>query len=92
MNMWGFTKSIFKELEERFLNFLNTEAVKNPLKSEYFLPFVVGELLEEDKASVQVLRSKDKWYGVTYQADKEVVVNAIKQLKEQGSYPDYLWN
>ncbi len=92
MNMWGFTKSIFKELEERFLSYLNTEAVKNPLKSEYFLPFVVGELLEEDKASVQVLRSKDKWYGVTYQADKEVVVKAIKQLKEQGSYPDYLWN
>ncbi len=91
MNMWGFTKSIFKELEERFINFLNTEAVKNPMKSEYFLPFVVGELLEEEKASVKVLRSGDKWYGVTYHADKEVVVNAIQQLKEQGSYPADLW-
>ncbi len=91
MNMWGFTKSIFKELEERFLHFLNTEAVKNPLKAEYFLPFVVDELLEEDKASVKVLRSRDKWYGVTYHADKEVVVNAIQQLKEQGYYPADLW-
>lgn len=87
MNMWGFTQSIFKELEDRFLNFLNTEAVKNPMKSEYFLPYVVGELLEEDKTSVKVLRSTDKWYGVTYQEDKEVVVNAIRQLKMQGSYP-----
>lgn len=91
MNMWGFTKSILKELEERFTAFLDTEARKNPLKSEYFLPSVVGSLLEEDKACVEVLRSKDKWYGVTYKEDKEVVVDAIRKLKEQGSYPVHLW-
>ncbi len=91
MNLWGFTKSILKELEERFLIFLETEAKKNPLKSEYFLPSVVGELLEEGKACVEVLRSRDKWYGVTYKEDKEAVVKAIQELKKQGNYPDHLW-
>lgn len=91
MNMWGFSKSILKELEERFIVFLDTEAGENPLKSEYFLPSVVGALLGEGKASVEVLRSKDKWYGVTYKEDKEVVVDAIRKLKEQGSYPVHLW-
>lgn len=91
MNMWGFTKSILTELDNHFINFLDTEAVRNPLKSEWFLPFVVDELLKADKASVKVLKTKDKWYGVTYHADKEVVVNAIKQMKEQGSYPEQLW-
>lgn len=91
MNMWGFTKSIFKELEERFVEFLRTEAVQNPLKSEFFVPSVVGELLDEDKASVTVLTSSDKWYGVTYQEDKEAVVQAMRQLKDQGCYPVKLW-
>lgn len=92
MNMWGFTESILKELELRFIHFLKTEVVENPIKSEYFLPFVVGELLQEGKATVKVLRTKDKWYGVTYQEDKEAVVNAIRQMKAQGSYPADLWN
>lgn len=91
MNMWGFTSSILKELEERFAAFLDRELPVNPVKCEYFLPFVVDELLKEDKAEVSVLKSVDRWYGVTYKEDKETVVNAIRELKEAGLYPDKLW-
>lgn len=91
MNMWGFTKSIIKELDERFAVFLDKELPGNPLKCEYFLPFVVDELLKEYKAEVTVLKSVDRWYGVTYKEDKETVVNAIKELKKTGIYPERLW-
>ncbi|WP_024345998.1 nucleotidyltransferase family protein [Lacrimispora indolis] len=91
MNMWGFTNSILKELEQRFTAFLDRELPKNPVKCEYFLPFVVDELLKEGKAEVSVLKSVDRWYGVTYKEDKETVVNAIKGLKEAGLYPEKLW-
>ncbi|MGB4659229.1 MAG: sugar phosphate nucleotidyltransferase [Mobilitalea sp.] len=92
MNMWGFSESIFPELERRFIGFLDSEVTKNPLKSEYFLPSVVEELLQEDKAEVKVMQSNDKWIGVTYQEDKPGVVKAIREFKEQGIYPKYLWN
>ena len=80
MNLWGFTASILGELERRFAPFL-----------EYFLPFVVDELLKEKKAEVTVLKSRDRWYGVTYKEDKETVVQAIRQLKAQGLYPERVW-
>ncbi len=91
MNIWGFTASILKELKERFPLFLKENLKKNPLKCEYFLPSVVGELLEEGKATVEVLKSEDKWYGVTYKEDKPVVVAAIQKLKDEGKYPQKLW-
>lgn len=91
MNMWGFTASMLEELESRFCPFLDENLKKNPLKCEYFLPSVVHELLEENKATVQVLKSLDKWYGVTYKEDKEYVVNAIQKMKESGLYPQHLW-
>ena len=91
MNMWGFSASILKELQERFSVFLGENLEKNPLKCEYFLPSVVGELLAEEKATVEVLKSMDKWYGVTYKEDKPVVVAAIQALKDQGLYPQKLW-
>ena len=91
MNLWGFQKSMINELEAKFTTFLDKEVSKNPLKSEYFLPSVVGELLDERRASVKVLQSKDKWFGVTYKKDKEVVVNAIREFKEKGIYPKNLW-
>ncbi len=91
MNMWGFTESILKELKERFPIFLEKNLEKNPLKCEYFLPSVVGELLAEDKATVKILKSQDRWYGVTYKEDKEFVVRAIQRLKDQGIYPEKLW-
>jgi NDP-sugar pyrophosphorylase family protein len=91
MNMWGFSSSILKELNNRFQLFLENEVPKNPLKAEYLLPTVVGQLIDEERVSVDVLRSKDKWYGVTYQEDKEVVVRAIADLKAEGLYPEKLW-
>ena len=91
MNMWGFTPSILAELKARFSKFLDENLEKNPLKCEYFLPFVVDELLNEGKATVQVLKSLDKWYGVTYKEDKPVVVAAIQRLKDSGLYPQKLW-
>lgn len=91
MNMWGFTSSILGELDRRFAAFLEKEVPVNPLKCEYFLPFVVDELLKEDKAQVTVLKSVDRWYGVTYKEDKEMVVDAIQKLKDQGLYPEKVW-
>ncbi|NLL95652.1 MAG: nucleotidyltransferase [Clostridiaceae bacterium] len=91
MNMWGFTKSILDELNNKFAEFLKETLIKNPLKGEYFLPDVVGALLNEGKATVRVLKSLDKWYGVTYKEDKEVVVSAIARFKENGIYPEKLW-
>lgn len=88
MNMWGFSKSLLKELEAGFKDFLENELPDNPLKAEYFLPTAVGKLLNDDKASVRVLTSQDKWYGVTYKEDKEMVVEAIAGLKKQGLYPE----
>lgn len=91
MNMWGFTNSMLPEIRDRFAAFLSENLSKNPLKCEYFLPFVVDELIREDKAEVTVLKSKDRWYGVTYRDDKPVVVAAIQSLKDQGLYPQKLW-
>lgn len=75
-----------EELKEQFSDFLANEMPKNPLKSEYFLPSVVSSLLADDKATVQVLHSNDKWYGVTYKEDKATVVAAIAALKQNGIY------
>lgn len=91
MNMWGFTNSMLPEIRDRFAAFLTENLPKNPLKCEYFLPFVVDELIREDKAEVTVLKSRDRWYGVTYREDKPVVVKAIQSLKDQGLYPQKLW-
>ena len=91
MNMWGFSASILTELQARFAAFLDENLSKNPLKCEYFLPFVVDELLHEKKATVTVLKSEDKWYGVTYKDDKPFVMAAIQNLKDQGLYPQNLW-
>ena len=91
MNMWGFTNSFMKEVAARFPDFLDKNLPVNSLKCEYFLPSVVGELIKEERAFIQVLTSLDKWYGVTYKEDKAVVVNAMQQLKDKGVYPTHLW-
>ena len=91
MNMWGFTPSILKETKARFSNFLDTSLPVNPLKCEYFLPSVVSELLTENKATVTVLTSTDRWYGVTYKEDKETVMQAIQSFKNNHVYPTHLW-
>ena len=91
MNMWGFTKSILKEIKEGFPAFLDKGLIENPMKCEYFLPTVVSDLLGEERATVAVLKSADKWYGVTYKEDKPVVVEAIQKMKDEGLYPKHLW-
>ncbi len=91
MNMWGYTPSFMAEIESRFPAFLETEVPKNPAKAEFFLPKTVAALLKEGKATVKVLRSADKWYGVTYAADKPRVVAALRNMTAQGKYPEGLW-
>ncbi len=91
MNLWGFTPNFTKEAENRFSAFLDENLEKNPLKCEYFLPTVVNQLLTENKATVKVLTSADRWYGVTYHEDKETVVNAIREKHTNGTYPTPLW-
>ena len=91
MNMWGFTRSILDEIKAGFPAFLEKGLASNPMKCEYFLPAVVSTLLEEGRATVAVLASADKWYGVTYKEDKPVVVQAIKKMKAEGRYPEKLW-
>ena len=91
MNMWGFTPSFAAESQARFPAFLDKALEENPMKGEYFLPSTVSALLAEDKATVKMLYSPDKWYGVTYAADKPVVVEALRTMTAQGLYPDGLW-
>lgn len=91
MNFWGFTTSMMKEMEAGFPAALDKILAENPLKGEYFLPGVVDRLLREGKAEVKVLKSRDRWYGVTYKEDKESVVSALQSMKDKGEYPDKLW-
>ena len=92
MNLWGFGESFVKEADRRFARWLDENLEKDPLKCEYFLPLVVSELIGEKKAAVKVLRSTDKWYGVTYREDKPVVVEAIAKKTADGLYPENLWS
>ena len=91
MNLWGLTRSFIDEAWARFPAFLDETLKENPLKGEYFLPSVISALIEEGKARVKVLRSADKWHGVTYQADKPAVVAAIAEKTASGLYPEDLW-
>ena len=91
MNLWGLSRGFMDEAWNRFPAFLDKTLAENPAKGEYFLPSVISELIGEGKARAKVLRSPDKWYGVTYQADKPVVVAAIAEKTASGLYPDNLW-
>ena len=91
MNMWGFNRSFLEEAWKRFPAFLDKALAENPAKAEYFLPTVVSQLIDEGRARVKVLRSEDKWYGVTYREDKPAVVAAIAEKTAAGLYPDSLW-
>lgn len=91
MNFWGFTPSMMKEMENGFPAFLDKAMAENPLKGEFFLPGVVDRLISENKADVRVLRSMDRWYGVTYKEDLDAVKTALQSMKDKGEYPDVLW-
>lgn len=92
MNFWGFSKKMIEEMEERFPKFLDKILIENPMKGEYFLPLAVDELIKENKATVKILKSADKWYGVTYKEDRKMVVDALQALKDKGLYPEKLWS
>ncbi|MGL4737234.1 MAG: nucleotidyltransferase family protein [Cellulosilyticaceae bacterium] len=90
MNTWGFTPTIFDELDKRFVSFLD-KSKENLLKAEYFLPSVVDELIKEHLAKVEVVVSHEQWHGVTYREDKEKVQQAIRDMVAAGTYPSKLW-
>ena len=98
MNFWGFPakegeKPAYLDVLERdFVKFFEETVPGNPLKSEYLLPIHIGGLLEEDKCTVSVLETKDKWFGVTYKEDKEAVVNSFKELIDNGVYEKNLYS
>ncbi|MEG0229852.1 MAG: hypothetical protein RR640_04540, partial [Oscillospiraceae bacterium] len=85
MNCWCFTPQFLKELKEKFKLFLQKN--DNPLKGEFMLPFAVQELIDENKCSVNVLTTKDSWFGVTYKEDKEKVINALAEKVKNEIYP-----
>lgn len=88
MNLWGFSPDYVDECAERFEKFLEKNLAQNPEKCEFYMPTVVAEMIAESKADVKVIPNIDKWYGVTYKEDKPKVVEAFKQLKKQGKYPE----
>lgn len=90
MNFWGFGKGILKELDDRFPAWLTENLAANPVKCEYFLPFVVNEAISEGRGTVRVLDCDEVWHGVTYQQDLPDVVSFIESLHKDGKYPDNL--
>lgn len=90
MNMWGLQPDFFSILEKGFEKFLEEKVPENP-KAEYLLPTIVGGLLKENRIDLKVLKSHDKWFGVTYKEDKESVVASVRELVEQGVYPEKLF-
>ncbi len=90
MNLWGFTEELMPELEKKFAEFLESNK-DNLLKGEFFIPFVVDDLIKEGKARVRVLETPEKWYGVTYKEDKFTVMKALEEKTKEGVYPSPLW-
>ena len=87
MNLWGLTAEYIDECSEKFAKFLENNLEANPEKCEFYMPLVISDLVNENKADVKVLSNKDRWYGVTYKEDKPGVVEAFKRLKAEGKYP-----
>ncbi len=91
MNLWGFQQEILPQFTERLSGFLKENLPKNPLKCEYFLPFVANAQLEEGLGTIQVLPTDDVWHGVTYPDDLKLVQDAVREMKEEEKYPKRLW-
>jgi len=89
MNFWGFHPSIFENIENQFIDFL-THHIDEP-KSEFYIPFVVFEMIKTGQIEVEVLHADSPWFGVTYQEDKPYVIDQILNLTDQGIYPEKLW-
>ena len=91
MNFWGFRKRMMRAFDERFDEFLREILPKNPLKAEYFLPWVADREMHAGLARVQVLPCEETWYGVTYREDLPRVQAAVADMKAKGIYPETLW-
>lgn len=91
MNMWCLDKSVFEELEREFIPFLEENLKTNPLKCEYLMPTIISKMIEDERAITVVKDTVAVWQGVTYKEDKESVVTALKNLKDEGVYPQKLW-
>ena len=89
MNFWGFTPRFFEQLDRDFRKFIVENA--HQLKAEFFIPLVVNNLIKSKEATIKVLKSTAQWFGVTYQEDKPITIQKVKQLVEQGVYPENLW-
>lgn len=89
MNMWGFTPSIFENIESQFVDFLKERGQEE--KSEFYIPSVVNTMLQADTANVHVLRSEAQWFGVTYREDKQFVQDSVAAMCKEGAYPSPLW-
>lgn len=89
MNFWGFHPSIFENIENQFIDFLSHNI--NQPKSEFYIPFVVFEMIKTGQIEVEVLHADSPWFGVTYQEDKPYVIDQIRNLTDQGIYPEKLW-
>ena len=90
MNFWGFGKSMLRELQQRFPAWLDGNLPVNPLKCEYFLPFVANSIIKEGRGSVRILNCHETWHGITYKEDMDSVVNYLAELRSQGVYPEAL--
>lgn len=91
MNMWGFTPDYFEYSDEYFKEFLSDAKNMENLKAEFFIPLVVNNLIHEGTATVKVLDTTSKWFGVTYAADRQATVDRIQKLIEEGVYPNRLF-
>lgn len=91
MNVWGFTPDYFDYSNKYFVDFLNSPATKANIKAEYLIPTVVNDLIKGGKATVKVLDTTSKWFGVTYSKDRPEVVAKIKALVDAGEYPEKLF-
>lgn len=90
MNCWGFGLSMMEELKKRFPAWLDENLKVNPLKCEYFLPFVANALIKDGEGRIRILNCSETWYGVTYKQDLESVTSAIERMRSEGRYPEKL--
>jgi NDP-sugar pyrophosphorylase family protein len=90
MNFWGFHPNIFEIIRQDFITFV--EENKDKPRSEFFIPLVVNKLIQEKTVDLHVIPNDEQWYGVTYQKDKPMVLEAFKKLTDDGRYPSPLWS
>ncbi len=90
MNFWGFNESFMEQLEKRFPQWLDKNLPANPLKAEYFLPFVADAMIKEGEGKVKVLNCHETWHGITYKEDMKSVVSSIAKMRSEGLYPETL--